>query len=494
VKIALLHYHLRSGGVTQVVLNQAQALTEAGHEVLVISGEAPACKAGWEGIGLALLPSLHYDRYRPHGADPRAPDSQSKAEISCLAEEVAKTLRERWSGGPDIVHVHNPLIRKNSLLIGALKKLAGSWPLLLQNHDLAEDFRPDVYSGEEYPANCHFAVINSRDYRFLLEAGLVPEGLHLLPNEVRDLPLTPGLPKTRYLYPVRGIRRKNIGEMLLLSLFINPGDAERRGTGFPLKTAALTQPPTTDQDIPVYRRWKEAAARLELPVEFETGVGSSFADVMGSACAVLTTSVKEGFGFSFLEPWTAGLAVTGRYIDYVCRDFQESGLRFSSFYSSLHIPAEYAEPELLRQKIEKALVRIYSAFNAALPPSVPEMLAKIFRNRDTFDFGMMDEDIQERILYRAAGDKTIRRQLRAINPFLESLAARRGDPQEIEDNRRAVVRSYSRGRILEILERVYEHVRRPVIHSISRSKLLEQYLDPLRLSLVGMSPEDRGPA
>ncbi|MDR2314241.1 MAG: glycosyltransferase [Spirochaetaceae bacterium] len=488
MKIALLHYHLRSGGVSQVVLNQARALTEAGHEALVISGEAPVYKAGWEGIGMAFVPSLHYDRYRPHEADPRTSDSQTP-EISRLAGTVDKTLRERWPGGPDIVHVHNPLIRKNSLFIGALKKLAESWPLLLQNHDLAEDFRPDVYAGEEYPENCHFAVINSRDYRFLLEAGLVPEGLHLLPNEVRELPFTPGLPKTRYLYPVRGIRRKNIGEMLLLSLFIGPADAEHRG-GPPLRTAALTQPPTTDQDLPIYRRWKEAAARLDLPVEFETGLGASFADVMGSACAVLTSSVKEGFGFSFLEPWTAGLAVTGRYIDYVCRDFEKEGLSFSSFYSSLNIPAEYAEPELLRQKIEKALVRIYSAFNAVLPPPVPEALAKIFRDRDTFDFGIMDEDIQERILRRAAEDKTFRRQLKAINPFLESLADRREDPQEIEDNRRAVVRSYSRSRILETLERVYEQVRRPVTQSISRSKLLEQYLDPLRLSLVGISPED----
>ncbi|MDR2211876.1 MAG: glycosyltransferase [Spirochaetaceae bacterium] len=480
MKIALLHYHLRAGGVTQVVLNQARALTEAGNEVLVLSGEAPVYPADWEGIKVALIPSLHYDRYRPQGT-------------VCLAKEVEGTLRGHWPGGADIVHVHNPLIRKNTLLIGALKELAGSWPLLLQNHDLAEDFRPDVYAGEEYPANCHFAVINSRDYRFLLEAGLRPQGLHLLPNEVRKIPLTPGLPKTRYLYPVRGIRRKNTGEMLLVSLFINPGETGGTGRNPPAKTAALTQPPTTDQDLPVYRRWKETAARLELPVEFETGIGSSFADVMGTARAVITTSVKEGFGFSFLEPWTAGLAVTGRQIDYVCRDFQDAGLRFSSFYSSLDIPAEYTEPELLRRKTEEALARIYLAFNAALPPSIPEKLTKIFGDRKAFDFGAMDEDMQENILNRAAKDRAIRRHIRDANPFLQSLADQRFDPREIEENRRAVLRSYSRERILEILEGIYKKVRLPVTQCISRPKLLEQYLDPLRLSLVGMSPPDRGP-
>jgi hypothetical protein len=96
--------------------------------------------------------------------------------------------------------------------------------LLLQNHDLAEDFRPEVYTeNEEYPANCHYAVINNRDRSFLHRAGLKPEGLHLLPNEVRSISPDPNQARTRYLYPVRAIQRKNIGEALLLSLFIPEG-------------------------------------------------------------------------------------------------------------------------------------------------------------------------------------------------------------------------------------------------------------------------------
>ncbi|MDR2142952.1 MAG: glycosyltransferase family 1 protein, partial [Treponema sp.] len=141
MKIALLHYHLKPGGVTTVVLRQAQALREAGDEVLVLSGEEPSGVSGWEGITVKVVPELHYDQWRP-------------ASGGNLAAAVLEALKPEWRGA-DVIVVHNPLIRKNSALLGALKELARGECLLLQNHDLAEDFRPDVYANEEYPENCH---------------------------------------------------------------------------------------------------------------------------------------------------------------------------------------------------------------------------------------------------------------------------------------------------------------------------------------------------
>jgi hypothetical protein len=51
---------------------------------------------------------------------------------------------------------------------------------------------------------------------------------------VAPVAATAGLERNRYLYPVRAIRRKNIGEALLASLFIPKG-----------RTVAVTLPPTT---------------------------------------------------------------------------------------------------------------------------------------------------------------------------------------------------------------------------------------------------------
>jgi len=483
MKTVIVHYHLRAGGVTQVMLNQAAALREAGEEILILSAEAPPDPALWEGAPIVVVPGLHYDRYRPSEDSPDAEDTAARRSLSLnLAASVEKAIRSHWPGGADLLHVHNPLIRKNGLLLGALKELAKHNPLLLQNHDLAEDFRPDVYAGEEYPENCHYGVINSRDYRFLLDAGLKPEGLHLLPNEVRKLTITPDLPKTTYLYPVRGIRRKNIGEALFLSLFLDSPDSR----------LAITQPPTTDQDSQVYNQWKTAASELNLPFAFETGLKSSFADVMGSARAVITTSVKEGFGFSFLEPWTAGIPVTGRRIDAVCRDFENAGVRFDKLYSGIQIPAEYAEAEKLRQKTKAALTSVYAAFGLSLPSRVSAELEAAFNSRSFFDFGIMDEAIQEKVLRLAVADKTIHSRIKAANPFLETLANWNIDPAATEANRSTVLSAYSREKTLGTILDAYRKSLVPITQNISRPRLLELYLDPAHIFLVGISPGASG--
>ena len=469
MKIVLVHYHLRPGGVTQVVFQQCTALREAGEDVLVLSGEAPPLLENWTGIPIEVVPGLHYDRYRPAELKTKMKGNPSEK----LAGSLEKTILSHWPSGADLVHVHNPLIQKNSLLIGALKKLAKKIPLLLQNHDLAEDFRPDVYIGEDYPENCHYGVINSRDYRFLLEAGLKPEGLHLLPNEVQKLKITAGLPQTRYIYPVRGIRRKNIGEALFLSVLSGAN-------------IAITQPPTTEQDMPVYRRWKTTAAELKIPVEFEAGLGSSFADVMGSARAVITTSVKEGFGFSFLEPWTAGIAVSGRRIDYVCSDFEKAGVKLDHLYPELAIPAEYAESEKLREKITTAMVRLCDSFKLSLPSQVQKNLSGIF-SRSSYDFGIMDEELQEKIIRLAVRDKTVREHIKKENASLETLTDWRVPPDLVETNRKAVLSAYSREAIRKTIFEAYQKTLLPVNQRISRPRLLELYLDPERLSLTGIS-------
>jgi hypothetical protein len=441
---------------------------------------------------MAVIPELHYDRVRG------APKGKSGGPAgSALARRIEKVLQSRWGDGGGIVHVHNPLIQKNSGLLGALRELGGrGFSLLLQNHDLAEDFRPDVYSGESYPENCHYAVINSRDFAFLRDAGLKPgiagpsvragpgegsPGLYLLPNEVRPLTVSPpagGGAGNRYLYPVRGIRRKNLGEALLLSLFIPRG-----------RTVAITQPPTTGRDQDIYRHWKKIAGELSLPVEFEIGRDRPFPEVLGTACAVITSSVKEGFGFSFLEPWTAGLAVTGRRIDYVCRDFEDAGVHFDALYNSLLIPPEFAPPELFKEKFLTTLTGVYGAFGMEAPPGLEAKIAELAFRPAGIDFGAMDEAMQSSVIRAAAGDGGVRRTLAEANPFLEGLAGWEPCGDRIEANRGAVTSAYSREAVSVLLRNMYEAVKIPVKQRISRSRLLELYLDPRRVYLPGIAYE-----
>jgi glycosyltransferase involved in cell wall biosynthesis len=455
---------------------------DAGDDVLVISGEpvepplvvsSESGSAGRE-IPVAVVDGLTYDRFR-EPADPSVPLSPAG---QALADGILAAMTGLWGEAADILHVHNPLIRKTAALLPALNILnKRGIRLLLQNHDLAEDFRPDVYvDGEDYPANCHYAVINSRDYSFLHRAGLKSEGLHLLPNEVSPISASPDPARNRYLYPVRAIRRKNIGEALLLSMFIPPG-----------RTIAVTLPPTTQRDDLIYRRWAALAEELKLPMEFEVGNRETFSRLFGSSLAVITTSVKEGFGFSFLEPWTAGREVIGRRISYVCKDFEDEGIRFNALYSALRVPTVYFSPSQLRQKMERTMNTIYDSFGLELPDYITKMISAEFLSQELFDFGRLDEELQERIIRTLVPNQAVRRDIVEVNPFLQGLADWQPDPELIEANRRIVGEVYGRARINRILQETYRSVMdTPVVHRLSKSVLLELYLDPLRLSLIGV--------
>jgi hypothetical protein len=464
----LVHYHLRPGGVTSVLYHQARSLTEAGDEVLIIAGEGTA-----EGLPVKTVEALGYDRFR--GARPGEADQEAARK---LADALIKAMEDHWGTAADVFHVHNPLIQKNAALIPALNILnQRGIRLLLQIHDLAEDFRPDVYAAADYPENCHYGVINNRDFSFLHRAGLRPDGLHLIPNEVFPPQAVPGLPRTRYLYPVRAIRRKNIGEALLLSLFIPRG-----------KTVTVTLPPTTERDQWIYRRWVRTAGELKLPVEFEAGLTHTLGELMGGARCVITTSVKEGFGFSFLEPWTADRAVIGRRIDYVCRDFEAAGVRFDSLYSSLNIPMVYISPGTLKNKMEHTMTAVYRSFGMDPPDYMLAMMGGEILSRDMADFGCLDEELQESIIRIMASNEAIFREIRDANPFLAGLADWRGGEDLIAANGREIRVHYGTERICSILKDIYSSVvNNPVRHKLSKSMLLDLYLDPLKFSLIGVA-------
>jgi hypothetical protein len=319
-------------------------------------------------------------------------------------------------------------------------------------------------------------VINSRDRSFLNRAGLKPEGLHLLPNEVHPISPAPDRIRNRYLYPVRALQRKNIGEALLLSLFIPEG-----------KTVAITLPPTTEKDVRIYRFWVDFARELGLPVEFELGVNASLEESYGSALGVITTSVKEGFGFSYLEPWTAGRTVMGRRINYVCRDFESAGVRFDSLYGTLDIPMVYISATLLRGKMEHTMMSVYKRFGMDPPRYIIKMMGEDLTSREEIDFGRLDETTQGGIIRMLAVNRRVFQDIADINPFLRKLANWRPDEDEIAINRHRIPEFYGRKPILTLLQETYQSVlHTPVTHKITKSILLELYLDPSRLSLVGV--------
>ena len=471
MRIALVHYHLIRGGVASVIRQQARSLVDAGDEVLIIAGEAGDRQADFS-APVAVVPDLCYDSRRED--EVRGTPEESER----LVASLLFAMERQWGSIADVVHVHNPLIRKNKLLLPALRSLhSRGVKLLLQNHDFAEDFRPDVYlTGSAYVDDVHYAAVNGRDHSFLRRAGLAVEGTHLLPNAVVPISAKSGLDRTRYLYPVRASRRKNIGEALLLSLFIPEG-----------RTIAVTLPPLSGRDAPSYEHWKSLAERLELPVEFEIGERETLSEALGSCFCALTTSIKEGFGFSFLEPWTAGRAVIGRRIDYVCRDFERSGVKFDCFYDEIAVPMVYLPAPLLRHKMEAALSLTYRAFDIVPPPYALKTLTDDLFSRDSFDFGRMDEELQTDVIETMASNAAARADLADANPFLSGLSAWEPDERTVASNRDRILSTYAPRSAAALLRETYRlTMERPVRHRLSKSVLLELFLDPLKISLIGL--------
>ncbi len=151
MRVLVVHYHLKPGGVTTVIKRQMAALKARGVECSLLLGETPPGEAPpGDTHNQFLEPALAYDM-------PDSPGARGIAEperVDAIVRAV-ETARASLGGGDTIIHVHNPTLRKNSALLPALDTLASrNLPVLMHVHDLAEDWRPQVYSGARYPAGC----------------------------------------------------------------------------------------------------------------------------------------------------------------------------------------------------------------------------------------------------------------------------------------------------------------------------------------------------
>ena len=365
MRLAILHHHLNRGGVSQVIANHLRSLATLAKEdrpervAILYDGQRdgwpddPLAGVGAFPVELVVLPALAYD------------EPGARADPDRLAEKLRTALEAAgFASEETLLHAHNHSLGKNASLPGALRLLADAgWRMLLQVHDFAEDNRPENYRhlreaiGESEPdrlgailypqgQGIHYATLTERDADILRDAGVVAERLHTLPNPVAEFDGMPsqeearsrvfpalGLPAESRLivYPVRGIRRKNLGEMLLLSALAP------EGTCF-----AVTLRPKNPVEAASFDRWRRVAEDCKLPCRFDTGgpkeqggYGCDFKDTLAAADAILTTSVAEGFGMVFLEAWLAGKPLIGRDLPEITREFKAAGMTFGGLYDSL---------------------------------------------------------------------------------------------------------------------------------------------------------------
>jgi hypothetical protein len=466
IKIAFMHYHLKTGGVTACLKHQVEALRN-NCDVCVITGELPQTEFPAKTIH---IPELAYSA-----------DYHRSFEPENVAASIVRAIESHFSGPCDIVHVHNPILAKNTNFLKILKALQKRGiTLLLQIHDFAEDGRPRSYFTEDYPKNCHYSVVNSRDYRILLKSGLTQQGLHRLFNTVY-------LPDDRYpsavssgepyvVYPIRAIRRKNIGEAILLSFFFRNDE-----------TLVITLPPNSPADIESYEGWKAFVSNYQLRVEFERGINHPYETIVASARYLLTTSITEGFGFSFLEPWLYGKLVWGRKLSDICADFEANGVRFDCMYTALKAPVDWFELDDFYKKWKATIHRTARLFDLVIDNDrIKSTFASLIAG-GTIDFGLLDESFQKQIIGRFSAQNAHAHmdEFLSLNPFLAEIGRNASDKDLIENNRKAVSRSYGMAQYRQKLLSIYAHVDKTIIRQgIDKKTLLAEFFDLTKFSLL----------
>ena len=463
MKIAFIHYHLKTGGVTTVLKQQVEALRDT-CDLLVLTGENPESPFVCDTIH---IPGLGYDR-----------KDQNRSAPQDIAAAITRAIHLKWKGGCDLIHVHNPTLAKNRDFLKILKALQNkNIKLFLQIHDFAEDGRPLVYfSEDEYIENCHYGVINSRDYNILLESGLKEKGVHKIFNTINPFKLnTTDVPqKNLILYPIRALRRKNIGEAILISLFFKNNE-----------TLAITLPPNSPADMEFYEQWKTFVKEKKLNVIFEAGLSHEFSELVHSARFLITTSITEGFGFSFLEPWTANKILWGRKLPEICHDFEKKGIRLNHLYTQIAVPLEWLGREKFFRSWQAGIQSACSLFDIKIDNrKILTDFEKITANQRV-DFGLLNEAFQQTIISHAVSDKSHRDRLRSLNPFLLDPGNVPGKEALIQNNMNEVLLHYNKATYRKNLVDIYSRViKETVCHKIDKKRVVLKFLNPEDFSLL----------
>ncbi|MGD0059527.1 MAG: glycosyltransferase family 4 protein [Verrucomicrobiia bacterium] len=336
MRLAVLHYHLRPGGVTTVIRNAQRAL----------AGQ----------FDVTALADFGYDER------PARSQAEFLAGANLLADQLHKRLR-----GVEVLHTHNIGLGKHPRLTYAVKLLArrSRIKIIHQVHDFPEDNRPGQLRALRYctgtlddsfwRAMCYFdapnvvwATLTTHDAAKLASRGVPSQKIHVLPNPVDDEFFTRPPPRRAELPEVK----KKLAAFARAHHF--PFDPEKKILLSPMKVMVrknneeavelvkhlrkyqlvISLDASSATDRAYSERLKKRIRRAQLPVVIGFGVElESPLPLFHLAHAILTTSKVEGFGYTFVEGWLCGKPVIGRDIPEVTQDFVAAGMKLDHLYA-----------------------------------------------------------------------------------------------------------------------------------------------------------------
>lgn len=461
-----------------MVENHVRALRKHGQCDRIILASGGRCS----GLSSETLQSVELINLEGFDYDP---DELIFSDLALRQQKMLHDVKQQLSNhrvsyDQCLLHWHNHSLGKNVAVPGVIQALASEgWRLLLQVHDFAEDNRPENYgrlisamqarNKREvdqylYPehARIHYATLTRADAMVLRQIGVTRDRLHCLPNSVavpRGEPLSKEDAREQVLkalqlpddarwslYPVRGIRRKNIGELLLLGRWGN----DNRYVG-------LTLRPTTPMEQRSYDRWKHVAAAVSNRIVFDAGEHRDLTlrQNISAADYVISTSVAEGFGMTFLEPWLLGRGVIARRLNTVADDFENGGVDLQSFYDSIPIPGNRSWIRECQREISDAQTQAWSRLPEAFRPTVDMSPCEPV---DTLDFAKLTPQRQVKVLRRMEKDRGFELAAKELSRSLVKRLSQDFSDSVLQSNAEVVTEKYGTTCIGEAVVQLYQQL------------------------------------
>ena len=234
-----------------------------------------------------------------------------------------------------------------------------------------------------------------------------------------------------------------------------------------------------------YENWKTFVIENKLNVIFEAGLTHEFSDLVLSSAFFITTSITEGFGFSFLEPWTAKKNLWGRKLPDICIDFEQNSIRLNHLYTRLDVPMDWVDNDMLFCTWKSCIQKVSAMFGATIDDiSIKAAYEKATTN-DVIDFGLLNEPFQKKIISTVLSDSANRKKLICLNPFLSNPGSVSNKDELIQKNMKAVLFNYSQLKYREKLIGIYTKVVRDnVCHKIDKKILFSEFLRLNNFSLL----------
>ena len=355
MKLIVLHYHFRPGGVRRIIESAAPFLLRAIPSIQrVIAAGGEARDVEWNAMFRRNLLPVPSDFF----IQPAFGYYSEQAALDGLAHRIRAALDRLFEDGdPAIVWAHNLSIARNLPLARELARACAERdiPMIAHHHDWWFDNRwlrwPEMkragfrtienVARTIFPAtpNIRLAAINRADATLLRRH--FGARAHWLPNPAARAPL-PSAPRARavrkwlraklgedapvWLMPCRILRRKNVAEALLLTRWLRP------------EAMLVTTGGASSADEQAYAERLAAAAqehgwRVRFGVLSQNETGQpSVPELFAASECVLLTSIQEGFGLASLEAAAAERPLIVRRLPNIAPDLHRSGFRFPQSY------------------------------------------------------------------------------------------------------------------------------------------------------------------